>query len=163
MTFNTQIPGSQGLIHADTPVGFVLDGVKKKAAIQLMGSRLWGRFNPNHWDPVYAAETGLAAPIQTGEMSSAYISEMCVNYFGANFFEMRASFANMWPPPWPTKSSPPMASSPRKHQKATAIDSRLSFGLTTSTARRKPLVLQKSMWVCKAHSKYSTFNLESTH
>lgn len=51
-----------------------------------MGSRLWGRFNPNHWDPVYAAETGLAAPIQTGEMSSAYIAEMCVNYFGANFF-----------------------------------------------------------------------------
>ena len=52
-----------------------------------MGSRLWGRFNPNHWDPVYAHQTGLAAPIQTGEMSSAYISEMCVNYFGANFFK----------------------------------------------------------------------------
>jgi acyl dehydratase len=51
-----------------------------------MGSRLWGRFNPNHWDPVYAAETGLRAPIQTGEMSSAYLSEMCVNYFGRNFF-----------------------------------------------------------------------------
>jgi acyl dehydratase len=60
--------------------------VKKKAAIQLMGSRLWGRFNPNHWDPVYAAATGLKAPIQTGEMSSAYIAEMCVNYFGADFF-----------------------------------------------------------------------------
>ena len=26
--------------------------MKKKAAIQLMGSRLWGRFNPDHWDPV---------------------------------------------------------------------------------------------------------------
>ena len=70
----------------DTPVGFELVGVKKKAAIQLMGSRLWGRFNPNHWDPVYAAETGLDAPIQTGEMSTAYISEMCVNYLGAAFF-----------------------------------------------------------------------------
>ena len=77
----------QGLITADTPIGFELEGVKKKAAIQLMGSRLWGRFNPNHWDPVYAHQTGLAAPIQTGEMSSAYISEMCVNYFGANFFK----------------------------------------------------------------------------
>ena len=73
-------------IHRDTPVGFELIGVKKKAAIQLMGSRLWGRFNPNHWDPVYAAATGLKAPIQTGEMSSAYIAEMCVNYFGADFF-----------------------------------------------------------------------------
>jgi hypothetical protein len=82
-----QTAPSQGLITVETPIGFELEGVKKKAAIQLMGSRLWGRFNPNHWDPVYAHQTGLAAPIQTGEMSSAYISEMCVNYFGANFFK----------------------------------------------------------------------------
>jgi acyl dehydratase len=79
-------PSEQGLITPDTPVGFELIGVKKKAAIQLMGSRLWGRFNPNHWDPVYAVDTGLKAPIQTGEMSSAYLAEMCVNYFGRNFF-----------------------------------------------------------------------------
>jgi acyl dehydratase len=82
-----QTAPSQGLITIETPIGFEFEGVKKKAAIQLMGSRLWGRFNPNHWDPVYAHQTGLAAPIQTGEMSSAYISEMCVNYFGANFFK----------------------------------------------------------------------------
>ncbi|HZZ48550.1 MAG TPA: MaoC family dehydratase [Pseudonocardia sp.] len=83
---NNGAPSAQGLIDRDTPVGYELVGVKKKAAIQLMGSRLWGRFNPNHWDPVYAAETGLKAPIQTGEMSSAYLSEMCVNHFGRNFF-----------------------------------------------------------------------------
>jgi len=82
-----QTAPSQGLITVETPIGYELEGVKKKAAIQLMGSRLWGRFNPNHWDPVYAHQTGLEAPIQTGEMSSAYISEMCVNYFGANFFK----------------------------------------------------------------------------
>jgi acyl dehydratase len=35
---------------------------------------------------VYAAETGLPAPIQSGEMSSAYIAEMCVNHFGAAMF-----------------------------------------------------------------------------
>lgn len=79
-------PSAEGMITRDTPVGYELVGVKKKAAIQLMGSRLWGRFNPNHWDPVYAGQTGLKAPIQTGEMSTAYLSEMCVNHFGANFF-----------------------------------------------------------------------------
>lgn len=79
-------PAAEGLITVATPVGFELIGVKKKAAIQLMGSRLWGRFNPNHWDPVYAHKTGLRSPIQTGEMCSAYIAEMCVNYFGKNFF-----------------------------------------------------------------------------
>ena len=56
-------PPADGVITRDTPVGFELMGVKKKAAIQLMGSRLWGRFNPNHWDPVYAAETGLAITV----------------------------------------------------------------------------------------------------
>lgn len=79
-------PPPDGVLTADTPIGFELIGVKKRAVIQLMGSRLWGRFNPNHWDPVYAAQTGLRAPIQTGEMTSAYIAEMCVNYFGKNFF-----------------------------------------------------------------------------
>ena len=73
-------------VTRDTPVGYELMPIKKKALIQLMGSRLWGRFNPNHWDPVYAASTGLKAPIQTGEMSSAYIAEMCVNHFGAQMF-----------------------------------------------------------------------------
>jgi acyl dehydratase len=74
------------LITPDTPVGYQLQSIKKKALIQLMGSRLWGRFNPNHWDPTYAAATGLPKPIQTGEMSSAYLTEMCVNHFGAAMF-----------------------------------------------------------------------------
>lgn len=74
-------------ITPETPVGYALQPIKKKAAIQLMGSRVWGRFNPNHWDPAYAASTGLENPIQTGEMSSAYISEMCVNHFGAAMFK----------------------------------------------------------------------------
>ncbi len=75
------------IVTKDTPVGFELQGVKKQAVIQLMGSRYWGRINPIHWDPVYAVKRGLKAPIQTGEMCSAYIQEMCVNFFGENFFQ----------------------------------------------------------------------------
>ena len=74
-------------INASTPIGTELEPVKKRALIQLMGSRLWGRFNPNHWDPEYALSTGLAAPIQTGEMNSAYIAEMSVNHFGEHLFQ----------------------------------------------------------------------------
>lgn len=73
-------------VTRDTPVGYELQSIKKKAVIQLMGSRLWGRFNPNHWDATYARATGLNAPIQTGEMSSAYLAEMCVNHFGEQMF-----------------------------------------------------------------------------
>lgn len=82
----TDVANEPFAIGRDTPVGYQLQSIKKKAAIQLMGSRVWGRFNPNHWDPVYSAATGLKAPIQTGEMSSAYIAEMCVNHFGAQLF-----------------------------------------------------------------------------
>jgi acyl dehydratase len=71
----------------DTPVGYELDGVKKQAIIQLMGSRHWGRRNPIHWDPVTAENHGLKAPIATGMMSSAYLAETLVNFFGASFFE----------------------------------------------------------------------------
>jgi acyl dehydratase len=71
----------------DTPVGFELDGVKKQAVIQLMGSRHWGRVNPIHFDPVTAAKHGFKTPIQTGMMSGAYLAETCVNFFGAAFFQ----------------------------------------------------------------------------
>ncbi len=87
MNANMTVETNPYLITRDTPIGFELQPIKKKALIQLMGSRLWGRFNPNHWDPEYAASTGLKAPIQTGEMNSAYIAEMCVNHFGAQFFK----------------------------------------------------------------------------
>ena len=73
-------------ITRDTPVGYELQPLKKRATIQMMGSRLWGRFNPNHWNEEYAKATGLDAPIQTGEMTSAYIAEMCVNHLGAAMF-----------------------------------------------------------------------------
>lgn len=86
MTSVAEVDVTSLLITPDTPVGYMLQSLKKKATIQLMGSRLWGRFNPNHWDPEYAASTGLKAPIQTGEMSSAYLTEMCVDHFGAQMF-----------------------------------------------------------------------------
>lgn len=87
MTDTTCVDLRTLLVTRETPVGYELQPIKKKALIQLMGSRLWGRFNPNHWDPAYARATGLTAPIQTGEMTSAYLFEMCVNHFGPAMFE----------------------------------------------------------------------------
>src|SRR5688500_19270659 len=75
------------VVSRDTPVGYELDGVKKQAVIQIMGSRHWGRVNPIHFDPPTAAKHGLRAPIQTGMMSGAYLAETCVNFFGAAFFQ----------------------------------------------------------------------------
>lgn len=74
-------------IERDTPVGFEIEGVKKVAVIQIMGSRHWGRVNPIHFDPVTAAKHGFKAPIQTGMMSACYLSETCVNVLGTSFFQ----------------------------------------------------------------------------
>lgn len=74
-------------VEKDTPVGFELDGVKKQVSIQAMGSRMWGRVNPIHFDPVVAAKHDLPAPIATGMMSTAYIAETCVYFFGTAFFQ----------------------------------------------------------------------------
>ena len=74
------------VVTTATPVGFELDGVKKQAVIQIMGSRHWGRVNPIHFDPVTAAKHGFRAPIQTGMMAGAYLAETCVNFFGVAFF-----------------------------------------------------------------------------
>ena len=129
---------NHGLISKDTPVGFELVGVKKKAAIQLMGSRLWGRFNPNHWDPVYAHQTGLAAPIQTGEMSSAYICEMCVNYFGAHFFQNARIVCKYVASTLANEIITTYGVVKEKRQKATAFASKLNSGLPTKKVKRKP-------------------------
>ena len=126
------------LMTRDSPVGYQLQPIKKKAAIQLMGSRLWGRFNPNHWDPVYASATGLKAPIQTGEMSSAYLAEMCVNHFGAAMFRnarvvckyVASTLAN-------EVITDPMASSARRCRRATATASSSTSGATTRRAKRR--------------------------
>ena len=72
------------------PAGYELTPVKREAVIQLMGSRHSGRENPIHFDPVFAAKEGLKAPIQTGEMSSACLAEMCVNFYGKISLKMRA-------------------------------------------------------------------------
>jgi acyl dehydratase len=70
----------------ETPVGYEIDGVKKVAVIQIMGSRHWGRVNPIHFDPVTAAKHGFKGPIQTGMMSAAYLAETCVNFLGTAMF-----------------------------------------------------------------------------
>ena len=74
------------MVTKDTPVGFELPGVKKQMVIQLMGSRGWGRSNPIHWDPEFARQQGLPAPIATGQMSTAYMGEMLVQSFGQAVF-----------------------------------------------------------------------------
>jgi len=65
--------------------GASLPELKKQMVIQTMRSHAWAGRNPVHWNPEFAAREGLAAPAATGRMSSAFLSEMCLLFFGPSF------------------------------------------------------------------------------
>lgn len=66
--------------------GDQLPSVRKEMHAVLMRSRAWGGRNPIHWDASQARDQGFERPIATGQMISAHLSEMCVDYFGFSFF-----------------------------------------------------------------------------
>ena len=133
-------------ITRDTPVGYELQSIKKKAVIQLMGSRLWGRFNPNHWDATYARATGLTAPIQTGEMSSAYLAEMCVESFRRADVQGRADRLQICRlHPGRRDHHDPRHGAREDRERALAIASSSTSGPTTRRAKNGRSAGSKSM------------------
>lgn len=72
---------------ADLEPGKILPlELEKDMLIQLMRSRAWGGSNPLHWDAEFAQERGFPAPVATGQMSSAYLAQLCVECFGTAMF-----------------------------------------------------------------------------
>lgn len=67
---------------ADLTVNQELEPIVKHLAIERMSRPLMAGNNPIHFDPEFAKKVGLPAPIATGVMSSAYLSEMLTKAFG---------------------------------------------------------------------------------
>jgi len=67
---------------ADLTIGQEIEPTVKRMTIERMSRPLMAGGNPIHHDPAFAKQTGLAAPIATGVMSSAYLSEMLTKAFG---------------------------------------------------------------------------------
>ncbi len=70
----------------DTPVGTTLPPLTRTVAPVVMKSRQWTGTNPVHADEELARRQGFAKPIATGQISAAYIQEMCIRFFGEAFF-----------------------------------------------------------------------------
>ncbi len=66
-------------------VGQELEPVVKQLTIDRMSLPLMAGSNPIHYDPKFAKRVGLPAPIATGVMSSAYLSEMLTKAFGVGW------------------------------------------------------------------------------
>lgn len=59
-----------------------IEPIVKHMTIARMSRPLMAGNNPIHFDPEFAREAGLPAPIATGVMSSAFLSEMLTKAFG---------------------------------------------------------------------------------
>jgi acyl dehydratase len=67
---------------AEPAIGQEIAPVIKYLSLQNMSRPLMAGGNPLHYDPEFATKVGLPAPIATGVMSSAYLSEMLTKTFG---------------------------------------------------------------------------------
>ena len=66
-------------------VGQEIDPVVKQVSLERMGRPLMAGNNPIHYDAEFAQKAGLPAPIATGVMSSAFLSEMLTKAFGVEW------------------------------------------------------------------------------
>jgi acyl dehydratase len=66
-------------------IGQEIEPVVKHMTIERMSRPLMAGGNPIHYDAVFAKNAGLPAPIATGVMSSAFLSEMLTKAFGSDW------------------------------------------------------------------------------
>lgn len=73
------------VIAEEFTVGQEIAPVVKRLSIERMSRPLMAGNNPLHYDAEFARNAGLPAPIATGVMSSAYLSEMLTRAFGVEW------------------------------------------------------------------------------
>lgn len=66
-------------------IGQEIEPVVRQMTIERMRRPLMAGGNPIHDDPVFAKDAGLPAPVATGVMSSALVSEMLTKMFGIDW------------------------------------------------------------------------------
>jgi 3-hydroxybutyryl-CoA dehydratase len=73
------------VIAEDLAAGQDIEPVMKQMTLERMSRPLMAGSNPIHYDPEFARNAGLPAPIATGVMSSALLSEMLTKAFGVEW------------------------------------------------------------------------------
>ncbi len=69
----------------DLVVGREIEPTVKQMTLQRMSRPLMAGGNPIHYDAAFAKNAGLPAPIATGVMASAFLSEMLTKAFGVEW------------------------------------------------------------------------------
>lgn len=73
------------VIAEELAVGQEIEPVVKRMSLARMSRPLMAGSNPIHYDVEFAKKAGLPAPIATGVMSSAFLSEMLTKAFGVEW------------------------------------------------------------------------------
>jgi acyl dehydratase len=73
------------VVAEELVIGQEIPSVVKQMTLERMSHPLMSGSNPIHYDPVFARHAGLPAPIATGVMSSAFLSEMLTTAFGVDW------------------------------------------------------------------------------
>ncbi len=71
---------------ATVRAGQELPGFQRTITGMIMRTRQWHGTNIVHSDPAMAARQGMKSPPATGQISAAYIQEMCVAFLGEAMF-----------------------------------------------------------------------------
>jgi acyl dehydratase len=71
-------------------IGQEIEPIVKHMTIERMSRPLMAGGNPIHYDAAFAKNAGLPAPIATGVMSSAFLSEMLTKAFGVDWIRTGA-------------------------------------------------------------------------
>ncbi|MBM4406820.1 MAG: hypothetical protein FJ039_11730 [Chloroflexi bacterium] len=79
---NAAKPVTAATVHA----GQELPGFQRAITGMIMRTRQWHGTNIVHSDPAMAARQGMKKPPATGQISAAYIQEMCVAFLGEAMF-----------------------------------------------------------------------------
>jgi acyl dehydratase len=70
----------------DVPIGHRLPGISRHIGTDQLRSRSFSGYNPIHWDEDYARARGFTGPIATGQLLTAYMQEMIVEFLGIHAF-----------------------------------------------------------------------------
>jgi acyl dehydratase len=71
-------------------IGQEIEPLVKQMTIERMSRPLMAGGNPIHYDPAFAKQAGLPAPIATGVMSSAFLSALLTKAFGIEWIRSGA-------------------------------------------------------------------------
>jgi acyl dehydratase len=128
------------LARIDTlTVGQEIEPRVKQVMLERMRRPLMAGNNPIHYDPAFAHTAGLRAPIATGVMSSAFLSEMLTRVFGVEWIRGGSMDVKFIRPIYADDTVTSRGRITGKHETSTGV--RITLDIWCETQRGEPVTV----------------------